>query len=84
MPFCLKIALQLGNQRNTRSFAYLQQGHGTALDSVRKAWCRADRLRAGRFRTSRLYMRVRSFLFSLYHFARHAIAQLISGQRRIC
>ena len=68
MPFCLKIALQLGNQRNTRSFAYLQQGHGTALDSVRKPWCRADRLRAGRFRTSRLYMRVRSFFISFASF----------------
>ena len=61
MPFCLKIGLQLGNQRNTRSF-------GTALDSLRKPWCCADRLRAGRFRTSRLYMRVRSFLISFASF----------------
>ena len=62
------MALQLRSQPNSRSFTYLQQGQGTALDSVRKSWCRAGRLRAGRFRTSRLYMPVRSFLISFASF----------------
>ena len=54
MPFCSKMALQLRSQPNTRSFTYLQQGQGTALDSVRKSWCRAGRLRAGRVYMSKM------------------------------
>ena len=68
MPFCSKMALQLRSQPNTRSFTYLQQGEGTALDSVRKSWCRAGRLRAGRFKNSRLGIAVRSFLISCASF----------------